>query len=184
MSSIEELILEIEEYVDNCKPSPFSSTKIIVDKDQLDTLLVELRHRTPEEIKKYQKVVSSKDAILNDAKAQAEKIKADAFKEKELIINEHEIVQEAYDKGNQIIAEARDQAQQILDKAVVEANSVRQSAMEYTDDLLAHAQGVLGQLLDNTKARYESYVGTMSETYNMIVQNRQELNPSSQEEEA
>lgn len=182
MSSIEQLITEIEEYIDGCKMSPFSSNKIIVDKDQLDALLVELRHRTPDEIKKYQKVVSNKEAILNDAKAQAEKIKTDAYKEKESIINEHEIVQEAYDKGNQIIAEAREQAQQILDKAVIEANSVRQSAMEYTDGLLEHAQGVLGQLLEGTRSRYESYVGVMTDTYNMIVQNRQELQPTEEEQ--
>ena len=51
MSTIEQLIGEIEEFIDGCKLQPFSSTKIIVDKAQLEELLVELRHRTPEEIK-------------------------------------------------------------------------------------------------------------------------------------
>ena len=58
MSKIEQLIGEIEEYIDGCKLQPFSSTKIIVDKAQLEELLTELRHRTPDEIKKYQKILA------------------------------------------------------------------------------------------------------------------------------
>ena len=74
MSKIEQLIGEIEEFIDGCKLQPFSSTKIVVDKAQLEDLLVELRHRTPDEIKKYQKILNNKDAIINDAKQQAEAI--------------------------------------------------------------------------------------------------------------
>ena len=50
-SGIEEIIEEIEEYVDGCKPSAFSPSKIIVNRDELESLLEELRTKTPEEIK-------------------------------------------------------------------------------------------------------------------------------------
>ena len=43
MSKIEQLIGEIEEFIDGCKLQPFSSTKIVVDKAQLEDLLVELQ---------------------------------------------------------------------------------------------------------------------------------------------
>ena len=52
-SGIEEIIEEIEEYVDGCKPSAFSPSKIIVNRDELESLLEELRTKTPEEIKRY-----------------------------------------------------------------------------------------------------------------------------------
>ena len=51
MSRIEQLIDEIEEYVEGCKPAPFSQSKIIVQKEQLYELLTELRLKTPDEIK-------------------------------------------------------------------------------------------------------------------------------------
>ena len=35
-------------------------------------MLAELRLKTPEEIKKYQKIINNKEAILNDAKEQAD----------------------------------------------------------------------------------------------------------------
>ena len=73
-SRIEQIIEEIEEYIDSCKFQPLSTTKIIVNKDQMDELLRELRMKTPDEIKRYQKIIANKDAILADARAKAESI--------------------------------------------------------------------------------------------------------------
>ncbi len=65
-SRMEQIIEEIEEYIDNCKYQPLSSTKIVVNKDELEELLTELKMKTPEEIKRYQKIISNKEAILAD----------------------------------------------------------------------------------------------------------------------
>ena len=66
-SRIEQIIEEIEEYIDGCKYQALSSSKIIVNKDELEELLNELRSKTPEEIKRYQKIISNQDAILQEA---------------------------------------------------------------------------------------------------------------------
>ena len=58
MSKIEQIITEIEEYIDNCKFQPLSITKIVVNKDDIDELWAELRLRTPDDIKKYQKIIA------------------------------------------------------------------------------------------------------------------------------
>ena len=46
-SRIEQIIEEIEEYIDGCKPQTFSSSKIIVNREEMEELLNELasRHR-------------------------------------------------------------------------------------------------------------------------------------------
>ena len=77
-SRIEQIIEDIEEYVDSCKFQPLSSTKIVVNKEELEELLRELRMKTPDEIKRYQKIISNKDAILADAQAKADALIADA----------------------------------------------------------------------------------------------------------
>ena len=77
-SRIEQIIEEIEEYIDSCKFQPLSSTKIIVNKEQMDELLRELRMKTPDEIKRYQKIIANKDAILADAQAKADSMIEDA----------------------------------------------------------------------------------------------------------
>ena len=140
MSRIEQVISDIEAYLDDCKFQPFSNTKIIVDKDQLEDMLAEHRLKTPEEIKKYQKIINNKEAILNDAKEQADAILDAAKVQTEELINEHEIMQRAYAQANQLIEQATAQAQSILDNATEDANSIRMGAVAYTDDMLSKLQ--------------------------------------------
>ena len=132
MSKIEQIITEIEEYIDNCKFQPLSTSKIIVNKDDIDELLAELRLRTPDEIKKYQKIIANKDAILNDAKERSEAMIAEATAHINQLVSEHEIMQKAYNEANQIIEQAQTEAQGILDSATNEANDLRTRAMQYT----------------------------------------------------
>ena len=47
-SRIEQIIEEIEEFVDSCKFQPLSSTKIVLNKEELEELLRELRMKTPD----------------------------------------------------------------------------------------------------------------------------------------
>ena len=41
--------------------------RIVVNKEEIEELLRELRLKTPDEIKRYQKIINNKDAILEDA---------------------------------------------------------------------------------------------------------------------
>ena len=71
-SRMEQIIEEIEEYIEGCKVQRLSNgSKIIVDKETMAELLTELRLKTPDEVKRYQKIISNKEAILADAKAKA-----------------------------------------------------------------------------------------------------------------
>ena len=64
-SRIEQIIDEIEEYIDrDCKYQPLSTTKIVVNKEHLEELLRELRLKTPEEIKRYQKIIATGTPFL------------------------------------------------------------------------------------------------------------------------
>ena len=52
-SRIEQIIEEIEDYIDTCKGPLFSSgDKIVVERERMEELLRELRLKTPEEIKR------------------------------------------------------------------------------------------------------------------------------------
>ena len=118
-SRIEQLIDEIEEYIDNCKFKAFSTDIILVNKAEIDDLLRELRMKTPEEIKRYQKIISNKEAILNDAKQKAQELLNDATVQTNELISEHQIMQQAYAQANEIVEMATKQAQDILDNATI-----------------------------------------------------------------
>ena len=90
-SRIEQIIEEIEEYVESCKYQPLSTTKIVVNKEELEELLRELRLKTPDEIKRYQKIISNKDAILADAQNKADAIIAEAQAKAREMVEQSEV---------------------------------------------------------------------------------------------
>lgn len=180
-SRIEQLIDEIEEYIDNCKPQTLSQTKIIVNKEEIDELLRELRMKTPDEIKRYQKIISNKEAILNDARTKAESLINEATVHTNELINEHEIMQQAYAQANEVVTLATHQAQEILDNAILEANNVRMSAMQYTDEMLANLENLLMQTANMTTNHYESFINNINSYAEIIRANRAELYPQEDE---
>ncbi len=115
-SRIEQLIDEIEEYIDNCKYKAFSTDVIMVNKAEIDDLLRELRMKTPEEIKRYQKIISNKEAILNDARQKAQALIDNAEVQTTELVSEHQIMQEAYAQAENIVAMTTQQAQEVIDK--------------------------------------------------------------------
>lgn len=176
-SRIEQLIDEIEEYIDGCKYQPLSNSKIIVNKEEIDELLRELRMKTPDEIKRYQKIISNKEAILNDARAKAEALINEATIHTNELINEHEIMQQAYAQANEVVKMATQQAQEILDNATMEANNMRMAAMQYTDDILANVENLMSQTMKTTSDHYESFIGALNHYSDIVNANRVELNP-------
>ena len=182
MSKIEQIITEIEEYIDNCKFQPLSTTKIVVNKDDIDELLAELRLRTPDEIKKYHKIIANKDDILNDAKERSEAMIAEATAHINQLVSEHEIMQKAYNEANQIIEQAQQQAQDILGNATNEANDLRTRAMQYTDDILANVQSILSTGMDSFEHAQSEMMTSLNSSLNVVVESRKEL--GGQDEEA
>ena len=174
-SRIEQVIDEIEEYIEACKPKFMSSTEIIVNKDEIDELLRELRMKTPDEIKRYQKIIANKDAILADAQAKADGMIQEAQIQTNQLVSENEIMQQAYAQANEIVTAATAQAQQILDNATNDANQIRIGAIHYTDDLLSQAESAIGRTLDTYTSKYDSLVNSLQECYDMVRNNRAEL---------
>ncbi|MBO4807946.1 MAG: vacuolar family H+-ATPase subunit H [Lachnospiraceae bacterium] len=181
-SSIENAIKEIEDYIASCKYQAFSSTKIVVDKENIDDLISELRKKTPEEIRRYQKIISNRDAILEDARSKAETLINEATVHTNELINEHEIMKQAYDQANRVVSMASAQAQQILDNATNEANSLRIAAMQYMDDMLAHIEEVLTGSAQTAATNYESLVNSLNEYREVVISNRNELHPQPEPE--
>ncbi|MCI8874459.1 MAG: ATPase [Lachnospiraceae bacterium] len=177
-SRIEQIIEEIEEYIDGCKIKPLSNgSQIIVNREEIDELLTELRTKTPDEIKRYQKIISNKEAILADAKTKAEEIIAQAQVQTSELISEHEIMQQAYAQANEVVMIATKQAQEILDNATNDANAIRLSAITYTDDMLKAMEDVIASSIETAKARTDNLVNSLQGYLDIITSNRSELVP-------
>ena len=176
-SRIEQLIDELEEYIESCKPKFMSNSEIIVNKEEIDELLRELRMRTPEEIKRYQKIISNKEAILNDARAKAQALIDEATVHTNELISEHEIMQQAYAQANGIVATAANQAREILDKATMEANELRTQASQYMESRLVGLDSIPSSAIQSTNADYERLLGSLGQYRDLIQSNLRSLHP-------
>ncbi|BAK48252.1 hypothetical protein CXIVA_22850 [Clostridium sp. SY8519] len=180
MSRIEEIIAELEDYFENCKFQPLSNTKIIVNKDEVDEIIDALKNSTPDEIKRYSKMVSNKDAILADAQKKADALIEQTKARAQEMITEHEIMQQAYAQANEVVTIASNQAQEILDKATDDANDIRTSAITYTDQLLANLASIISNAIAVNNENYTNLIASLQENLNLVNTNRGELHEQDQ----
>jgi cell division septum initiation protein DivIVA len=180
MSRIEEIIAELEDYFENCKFQPLSNTKIIVNKDEVDEIIDALKNSTPDEIKRYSRMVSNKDAILADAQKKADALIEQTKARAQEMVTEHEIMQQAYAQANEVVTIASNQAQEILDKATDDANDIRTSAITYTDQLLANLASIVSNAIAVNNENYTNLIASLQENLNLVNANRGELHEQDQ----
>ena len=117
-SRIEQAIDEIYNYVEECKPSKLYPSKVVVDREQLYDLLDELRLCAPEEIKRYQKIITNRDGILNEAQQRAEDMLSQAQQQTAQILDQNEIVQTAYQRAEDIMRQATEEAERLVNAGI------------------------------------------------------------------
>lgn len=176
-TKLEQYIEDIENYIENCKYQAFSNTKIIVDKEQIDHLLRNLRVNTPEEIKRYQRIVTQKESILDGAREKAEALIQEAQAHTDRMIDQQEITRQAYEQSKLMVQQAMDQANQIIANAQIEANNVRQDSIKYIDDMLFELQKIVSIGIDTAQTHYGQLLAQLKESEQIIEKNRAELAP-------
>ena len=178
MSRIEQIIAEIEDFIDSCKYQPLSNTKIIVNRDELDELIEDLKLSIPDEIKKYQRIIANRDAILRDAQEKSDSMIKRANQMTSNLVSEHEVMQQAYKEASKVIEDATNQAGRILDKATAEANELKRAAMQYTDSSLADIQDILSEAIENLTVKNDAIIRSLESSLDVTTQNRKELHAS------
>ena len=180
-SRIEQLIEDIYEFVESCRMQPLSTTKVIVPKDELYDLLDELRLRTPDEIKRYQKIISNRDAIIADAEEKAAAIMAEAGEKAHSLINDHEIMQQAYYQANEMVSKAAAEADKIITDANNDANQIRAGALSYTEEMLSDVENILTNAYESSRTKYENLLNALKGNLDIVINNKNELKNSGQE---
>ena len=175
-SRIEQVIDDIYEFVESCKLQPLSQTKLIVPKDEMYDLLDELRLRLPDEIKRYQKIIANRVALIADAEEKADAIINQAKEQAAQLVSENEISRQAYEHANGLIQDATARSQAMLREAAEEAETVRVGALAYTNDVLEEVERVIANAYEESRIKTEEMVGMLKHNLDVVVQNRGELN--------
>ena len=158
---VEEMIEEIEVFVQNCKYQPLSSNKIIVPKDELDRMLNELKLKLPSEIERCKKIMRNKEAILASARTRSDAIISESVNEANRLVDAHHITELANARSNEILEAAREEAEQIVGDANAEATEVRRSAMLYTREKVKGLRDFLQSTLDAENENFKTLMDSL-----------------------
>ena len=115
--------------------------RVSVDGVRCMSLLRDIRTHLPEAIEKAQKVEDTQQRILVDAQQEADVIVNDAERRMDGMVEEHVLVQKAYET-----------ARRILENAHQNAKEIRLGAKEYADEMLEEVETYLESRLETLRA--------------------------------
>lgn len=135
-NSIYSLLSRMEVMVNNAKTLPLS-TNIILNRENMLTLISALQEQLPEAIKQAHYIVEEQNALLREAKQEAERYMQRAKIEAATMIDQSEITQQAQAKANEIVGQAQDKA-----------NAMHDSAVRYVNSLLTETEANLSDMIE------------------------------------
>ena len=146
MDSIEKLASAIT-LVEEARGVPLSAS-CVVHRGEMLEILDEAKSALPVDFESAQKVISARDAIIEEGRLSAEQMISMAREDVARMVEQTSIVQNARDEARKIIADARDKGLQ--EKAEVE---------EYIDGRLATLEVILNKTQDAVARGRERLAG-------------------------
>lgn len=173
--SIEDVMNEIEDFLNSCKTTALSSNKVVVPRDEFDELFGDLKVKIPAEIDRCKKIMRNKEAILMDARKTADGIIAEATAQANQMVAETEIMAQANQKAYETVEMARVQANDLLAQAVAEANEIRLGSMQYTNDIMMGIRNYVEATMEAERSNYENLITALNNDYMIANANLEEI---------
>jgi cell division septum initiation protein DivIVA len=142
---IEVYLEEIENLLAEARPLPLTTT-VLVNRQELEDLVAEIRAALPEELRQARHVLRERDEVLEEARREGEQVREDARAEAQRLAAATEIARMARREAERLVAEAREQARDL-----------KLEAEDYVDDRLEGFQQLLTKALDTVARGREEF---------------------------
>lgn len=146
------LIDRLEELVEEARSFPGFGNTAMVDRDAAFDVIDQMRQTIPEELKQARWIVKERQAMLDEARSESDRIVKQAREEAEKMTSEEEILKRAEQRGTEIMEDARRREREI-----------RLGAEDYADDVLASLEENLGRLLEAVQRGRSQLQGVQEE---------------------
>ncbi|MBQ8996063.1 MAG: ATPase [Oscillospiraceae bacterium] len=130
--AIDKYLDKLDDMLDSAVSLPLAGGKKMIDADKMRDLLDTIRLNLPQEIKDAKAVVSDRNQILADAKAEAEDIISRAENRARQLISEQEVTKAAQQSANELIAETQRKTKE-MERATLEYS---ENALKKSEDAL------------------------------------------------
>jgi cell division septum initiation protein DivIVA len=150
---------QLEDLVREAKSMPLSSSAL-VNRDEVLELILEMKETLPEEIKQARWVVKDREELLGKARAEGERVVAEAEEEQLRMARREEIV-----------TRAKDEAERIIQQAEEDGRKMRLESEDYVDAKLAQFEIALRKIQEEAR----SSARQVGKTLDQIELGRQKL---------
>lgn len=142
---------QLEQIVEEAKSMPLSSS-VLINRDEVLDLLREMQEDLPEEIKQARWIVKDREELLAKARADGEKIVAQAHEEQLRLARKEEIAKRAEGEADRILTDAEDRAR-----------TMRDEAEDYVDAKLAQFEIALRKILEESQTTNRALAKTLDQ---------------------
>ena len=129
-----ELLDELDEIIEVASSVPVVR-KVMVDPNEVTEIVKEIRRELPDEIQQAQWIKNERTRILDEAKAEYEKIIKDAQEKANALVEQDEITIKAKERADEILRVARENC-----------SVMKMSILDYTDGMLYNLQEKVDQM--------------------------------------
>jgi cell division septum initiation protein DivIVA len=133
------LLERLEELATQATKVPLTG-KVLVDPDEVLAIVDEMRDMLPQEIRDANRVSRDREAIIGEAREQAE-----------ATVREAQAMATRLTSEAAVTKEAQEQADELIDQAKRVAREIRQNALEWADDLFARVSPDLERIANDTQ---------------------------------
>ncbi len=159
-----DLLQEIEEILDSAGGFPLTG-KVIVDPDDISEILKEIRDELPEEIQQAQWIKNERQRILDDAKAEYDRLINTAKEKADQLV-----------ENDDITLRAKRRADEIMHTTEENVIRLQRGSYEYIDEAFASFQKKLNELNANYCQKMYEDMTTMFQRMDVTIgQNRAEI---------
>ena len=159
-----QLLDELEDILETASKVPFSD-KAIADSEEISQIISDIRLSMPKDIQQAQWVKDEQDRIINEAKAEYDKVIVAAKKKAEYLVETDVIKREAEKRAGAVIAEAESHGRYM-----------KLRSYEYIDKMLYDMQNEIAKLAtDYIQPMNDHFTEMLSGINTQVNSNRQEM---------
>ncbi len=144
---VHDKIDEIVKFLESARTMPMSSSAV-VNRPDLLRMLEELRAMLPGSLRAAEAVLDQREALLAEARTNAERLIATGQQEHERLVSEHGVLVAAEGKAEEAVAAAAEKA-----------DEMRRQVDDYVDAKLAHLELSVDKILETVRQGRERLRG-------------------------
>ncbi len=154
------LIDRLEEVMTEARRMPIGQG-VVVDRRRILELIDNMRSTVPWEVRDAEEITANKDAILEEARREAEGVIHRAELEAQEKVEDEAILERAERQAQQIVTQGQERAQQILDEAHEQAQARLEQAEQAGTNQMDEADRYALELLRRLEQQFSAFNSTV-----------------------